>query len=603
MKQVNMMKNRIYKMLMVAWTILIAACNSDYLDKMPEAEGLDFDTVFKDSTNYRDFVNYLVVNPLFLHLQNGVKPLGNWDDISDNSLSTATFAGVPSVQAAMGDFYRMRSNGDACQTNNDTWGQLWKNIRIANTGLQNIGYYPGCEASKEKILGTCFFYRAYSYMELVRRWGGMPYLYEPLPDATANLDFPRLSMQETYLLAVADCDSAAKYLRKVIPPEEFQHPTGVGALALKSRILLYAASDLARLEDHPTNPRRNLWERAAMTADSALVIAEDAGHSLVAWGAALNGDNGYYFLFKDNQYTEYTKEILHGRRAQIAWGADAYTNCIRPPTASFPGGKYGVAVNQLLVDCFEMQETCLPIDDPSSGYNPQNPYAGRDPRFYHNVIYNGSSIYSNEIKIWQEEEGRGITGSPDCSITGQGVVMGHTQTGYYMRKWMGNTSGAALPQTWSYLRLAELYLNFAEAANEAWGNPDVQHGACRYSALDALMVVRLRAKMELFDSKFLTQNAFRDRVRNERRVEFCFEEHRLFDLRRWRIGTLPQYRDIWRMKITKLAEGYDSNIYPTGFRYEPALFLTRIFEEKHYLFAIKQNDAFVGENFKQNPGW
>ena len=598
------------KLWIAAVALLFAACNSDYLDRIPEAEGLDFETVFMDSTNYRDFVNYLIVNPHFLHLQNGVRPLGNWDDISDNSISTAIFAGVPSVQAAMGDFYRMRGNADAVQASNETWDQIWKNIRIANTGIQNIEYYPGGEVSKNRILGMCYFYRGFYYMELTRRWGGMPYLYHPIAEATANMDFPRLSMQETYLLAASDCDSAIMYLdRDYVTPNEFQLPTRIGALAIKSRILLYAASDQARYENHPTNPGLNLWERAAIVADSALVATEDVRddtgepvYGLVEWGAALNGDDGYYNLFKDTQYTMYMREILHGRRAQINWGSDAYINTIRPPGQL--SGKYGVAVNQLLVDCFEMQETGLPPSDLSSGYNPQNPYVGRDPRFYHNVLYNESVCFNNrKMEIWQEEEGRGLTGSQDCSISGQGVVMGFTQTGYYMRKWMGKIWDQNLPQQYSYIRLAEVYLNFAEAANEAWGAPETKHGSCRYSALEALTVVRERANMFVFDPKFLNQSDFRARVRNERRVELCFEEHRLFDIRRWKIGSQPENRDIWRMRITKLAAGYDPVVYPTGFRYQPELFSTRIFEEKHNLFVIKQNDAFVGPNFSQNPGW
>jgi hypothetical protein len=370
-------------------------------------------------------------------------------------------------------------------------------------------------------------------------------------------------------------------------------------LALKSRILLYAASDQSRNE---TGDGKNLWEDAALAADEALKNAEDVGHSLVEWGGVLNGDGGYYYLFKDNQPDQYRKEVLHGRRAQIAWGSDAYISTIRPPGKL--SGRYGVAVNQLLVDCFEMQQSGLPIDDPSSGYKPQDPYADRDPRFYFNVLYNGATCYNNmKMEIWQEEEGKGITGSPDCSITGQGVIMGFTQTGYYMRKWMGNTWNSVLPQIWSYIRLAEVYLNFAEAANEAWGNPDTKESRCKYSAAEALNIVRSRAQMLNIDPKFLNQDGFRGRVRNERRVEFCFEEHRLFDLRRWKIGSQPENRDIWRMKITKLAEGYDFSVYPTGFRYDKELLMMRVFEERHNLFVIKQNDAFVGPNFKQNPGW
>jgi len=114
------MKNRNYLAAIAVLISLTVACNSTYLDKMEEAEGYTFETVFLDSTNYRDFVNYLVVNPAFLPLQNGTKPYGNLDDISDNSVSGATFTGTPSVQAQRGDFYTMRGNSDAVQCNNDT---------------------------------------------------------------------------------------------------------------------------------------------------------------------------------------------------------------------------------------------------------------------------------------------------------------------------------------------------------------------------------------------------------------------------------------------------------------------------------------------------
>jgi hypothetical protein len=573
-------------------TLLFSSCKSDYLDKMPEAEGYDFDKVFKDSLNYRNFCEYLVIHPLFLHLQNGVSPYGSFDDISDNSISTATFSGVPSVQCQIGNYYAMRSNGDAPMSNNTTWGETWKHIRIANHGIRNIEYYPGSETSRNKILGMCYFYRAFSYMDLARRWGGMPYLFAPL-DASAEMDIPRLSIQETLKLAAIDCDSAAMYLQDVIPMSEFQHPTRVAALAIKSRCLLYAASDLARYEN---GAGEDLWEEASFAADAALKAAENAGYELVPW-------SDYYYVFKDNQDEVYTKEALFGRRAQINWGSDAYTNTIRPP--GILSGKYGVAVNQLLVDDFEMQATGLPIDDPESGYQPQNPYIGRDPRFEYNIIYNGSTVMTRKLQIWQLDEATGAVGSVDCkySISPSTPDMGFTQTGYYAKKWMGQTWNTTLPQVWPYIRLAEVYLNFAEAANEAWNSPDVKDSRCLYSAAEALNKVRNRALMPNVHSKFLNKNAFRERTRKERRIELCFEEHRLFDIRRWKIGTLPENRDIWRMKITKLAAGYDAGTYPTGFRYEPEFLMRRVFEDRHNLFVIKLDDTRIGPNFKQNPGW
>lgn len=293
---------------------------------------------------------------------------------------------------------------------------------------------------------------------------------------------------------------------------------------------------------------------------------------------------------------------MFGRRQTVNWGADGYTKVNRPPGQL--SGTYGIAVNQLFVDAFEMKSTGLPITDPESGYYEQNPYTDRDPRFEFTVIHNGQTVMNRKLQIYHlDENNPNIAGSKDLKITAGIPEMGYTQTGYYSNKWMGNTFGAHLKCLWPYIRLAEVYLNFAEAANEAWGSPDQKDGRCKYSAEEAINIVRNRAQMPDINNKFLNQTDFRERIRNERRVEFGFEEHRVFDLRRWLIGTQPQYRDIWRMKITKLKNGYDKAKYPTGFKFERELLISRIYEPKQNLFVIKLDDTNIGPNFKQNPGW
>lgn len=589
-----MKKIHIFYIFFLSLAIPFCTSCADYLDKAPEAEGYDFDAVFKDSINYRNYCEYLVINPFFLYLENGVKPLGSYDCITDNSISTALYSGVPSVQAQLGNYYSMRTNGDAPMSNNGTWEQIWRHLRVANTGIRNIEYYPGGETSRNKILGMCYFYRAFCYMDLTRRWGGMPYLYAPIPaeDAAKDMDFTRLSMQETYKRAAIDCDSAAMYLQNTIPNSEFQHPTRIAALALKSRILLYAASDLARYEN---GTGEDLWEEAALAADEAIRVMESAGHGLVKWA-------NYYYIFKGDDESIYNEEVLFGRRANHNWGSDAYTNTGRPPGQL--SGKYGVAINQLLVDCFEMKATGLPIDDPASQYKEQDPYAGRDPRFDYNVIYNGQTVMGKKMEIYHLDESKpGVEGSKDLVINNGVPSMGYTQTGYYARKWLGLVHGAHLPLLWPYIRTAEIYLGYAEAANEAWGNPDTKDSRCLYSAEEAINKVRNRAEMPNIHSKFLVKDKFRERVRNERRIELCFEEHRTFDLRRWKIGTQPEFRDIWRMHITKLAAGYDATTYPTGYKYEKQFYMRRVYEDRHNLFVIKLDDTNIGPNFKQNPGW
>ena len=586
-----MKKLFIYFLALVTSGSLFSACN--YLDRTPEADGLSFDDVFKDSTNYRNYCEYLLLIPLIKYQQDGSRPFGTYDDITDNSLCTVTF-GCASNFALAGDYYGMRTPAFCPMCNNATWGEMWKHIRVANTGIRNIHYYPGSEVTRNKILGMCYFYRGFTYMELCRRWGGMPYFYAPLDLSAPSLDYARLDMRETYVRAAQDLDSAALYLTNRIPDNEWQHPTRVAALAMKSRCLLYAASYQATNEGGQA--REPMWEEAAKAANEALRAAEENGYGLVSM-------DDYYYLFKEERSDIYTREVLFGRRAKINWGSDAYLMTIRPPGQL--GGKYGVAVNQLLADCYEMQSTGLPINDPESGYYEQNPYVDRDPRFYHDIMTNGQTVMGKKLEIWhkaqQADGSEPYSPGRDMRMDGSTVAQGYTRTGLYANKWCGRTFGAHLAQVWSYIRLSEVYLNFAEAANEAWSDPTAKQADMLYSAEGALNKVRNRAQMPNINEKFLNQTDFRERVRNERRIELCFEEHRTFDIRRWNIG--PQTKEIWGVVITKLAPGYDATTYPTGFRYDRELYTTRVYEDRHNLFVIKLDDTNMGPLFTQNPGW
>ncbi|WP_423126819.1 RagB/SusD family nutrient uptake outer membrane protein [Gaoshiqia sp. Z1-71] len=569
--------------------MLFASCESDYLDKMAESDGYDDAAVFQDSVNFKNFNDKLIVTPLLKRHRNDTRPLGDFDDVSDNSISGADWTGVPSVLAATGDFYSMRTADPAVMANNGTWSRIWSLVRVANVCIKNIDQYPGSVKSRNRILGTSYFFRGYCYFELTRRWGGMPYFYKPI-GADENMDVPRLSYQETMLLAAADLDSAAMYLEPVIAESDWGRPTQVAALAFKAKALVYAASEFATMQP---GARNDLWDDAALAADEAIRLAEANDYGLAPI-------DKYYYIFKENEEEVYTKEILYGRRYDHTWGSNSYKQRYRPPGQL--SGQYATAPNQTLVDCFEMQATGLPVSDPASGYNPQDPYAGRDPRFAESIIRNQQVVMGRTMQIFDKDETKtpATFGSTDLVYTAGQVSMGYTKTGYYNNKWMGRTFNANLDMHYPEIRMSEVYLLFAEAANEAWASPTQRNTACKYSAEEAVNIVRTRAQMPDVASKFLNKDDFRERVRNERRVELCFEDNRLFDIRRWYIAHLPENRDIWKMEIAKVAK---DATHPTGFRYTPRLYKQRVFEERHYLFVIKLDDTNIGPNFKQNPGW
>lgn len=572
----------------VSFILAFTACESDYLDKMEEAEGLSFEDVFMDSINYKSFCDQLITLPTMRRFADQTKPLGDFDDVSDNSVSGPEWSGVPGLQASQGDFYALRGNTNATMCNGETWSKIWSQVRIANISIENIDYYPGSETTRRKLLGQSYFFRGFAYFELTRRWGGMPYLYKSLA-ADDEMDLPRLGYQETLIRAAADLDTAATYLRLTIPDNEWGLPTRVAALAFKAKVLVYASSEFA-MQDAGAE---NLWEEAALAANEAIQAAEEAGLYMVPMA-------DYAYIFQEQMEEIYTKEVIYGRYYQNTWGGNNYKQRFRPPGQL--EGQYATSPNQLLVDCFEMQGTGLPISDPQSGYDPQNPYAGRDPRLEESIVHNQQKVMTKTMQIFDRDETKNppVIGSVDLQYSGGTVSMGYTKTGYYNNKWLGRQFRKHARITWPEIRMSELYLLFAEAANEAWNAPDVKTPGTLYSAEEALNKVRNRAEMPNIASKFLNKNDFRERVRNERRVELCFEDNRLFDIRRWKIAHLPENRDIWKMEITKVKKSAE---YPAGFRYEPRLLQTRVFEDKHYLFVIDLDDTRIGPNFQQNPGW
>lgn len=574
-------------------TCLLSSC--DYLDKRDSTDGYTLEEVFGNETNFDLYVDWMVQNPIIKYLQNGLVPFGTYDDVTDNSMSSATFP-VAGTRAAQGDYWSMINHGWCPMSNMDTWNRAWKYVRISNMGLKYIDMYPGDEKGKNKLMGTCYFFRAFAYFELCRRWGGMPYFTEPFTDLAANLDRERLDMRTTYLNIAEDFQKASEYLEPVIDATEWQHPTSVAALGFKSRALLYAASEQATTEGGKT--RDDVWKDAVAAACDAIASAESNGYGLAA-------GSDYYSLFKGLNSDIYTKEVLFGRRAQIAWGSDAYKGTIRPPGKL--SGLYGVGANQTFVDCYDMANG-YPTSDPESGYNPQNPYINRGSRFEHDIMYNQKKVFGNKLmNLYNQQEaanGSISLGGGDIKYDAGSVSAGYTRTGTYVMKWMGDQWNTALPMVWPYIRMAELYLNYAEAAAEAGLDIKSVDSKCGYSPLQALNKIRQRAGIADLPESYQVSGKFLERVRNERRVELSFEEHRLFDIRRWKIATKTD-QNIYGCVITKLAAGYDKAAYPTGFKYDytKTIVLRRTFENKHYLFPINRDDTYIGPLFKQNEGW
>ncbi|MEJ7913071.1 MAG: RagB/SusD family nutrient uptake outer membrane protein, partial [Chitinophagaceae bacterium] len=212
-----------------------------------------------------------------------------------------------------------------------------------------------------------------------------------------------------------------------------------------------------------------------------------------------------------------------------------------------------------------------------------NPYASRDPRLGLFVVFNGAPFKTGTLSRAVET----FDGGADNILTNPNS----TKTGYYMRKFLSenatyNVTGAAQRRRpWVLFRYAETLLNHAEALNEAVGpTADV------YSSIN---LVRVRGGLPVLPTG-LSQGAMRDRIRNERRVELSFEEHRFFDVRRWKLGETFFNGPARGMKITKTG---------TALTYTPFVVETRVFAAKNYLYPIAQGEINKAPALEQNPGY
>lgn len=460
----------------------------------------------------------------------------------------------------------------ALQPIDNVWGNMYSGIRAVNMFLEetegqefiedqyNLDYDEIIEQFKNYPYEARFL-RAYFYFELLKRYKNIPLITKVLTPEEA-INAKQSSFDEVVSFIISECDAISLELPESYigfsSSSETGRVTKGAALALKARLLLYAASPL-----HNTNNNSSLWEAAAIAAKEVIDLNV---YSL---------ENNYANIV--NNYT--SNELILERREGNTNGFER-----RNFPVGFEGGNTGTCPTQNLVDAYEMQSNGLPITDPASGYDPNNPYSGRDPRLQQTVITNGSTWKGQTVQSFIG----GANGKP---------ITNATKTGYYLKKYvieainLQPTNTTSREHTWVLFRYGEVLLNYAEAMNEAYGPENAN--SLGLTALEAVNLIRQRANMPNFPSG-LSQNQFRDKLRNERMVELAFEDHRFWDIRRWKIG--QQTTDIYQMEITPNNTG-------GGFVFEKKLLEVRAFEDRMNLYPIPQAELFKNRNLTQNTGW
>lgn len=470
------------------------------------------------------------------------------------------------------------------------WDQNYNIIKYLNLYIENgadliynVSDKVRDSTLKSNRMGEARFLRAWYQTELLKAYagveeGGTQVLGFPIVTTALkqgdNLDLPRNTYEECVAQIVADCDAAIAVLPLTYSNgndpltglSNRGRASGLAAYALKARVLLNAASPAYG------SSSQALWERAAIAAHDAI----EAAGGLTDLAAYNNFNNANSF---DNIWI------------QPAYTGNGWERSFYPPTL------FGTGVcnpSQNLVDVFPTSNG-YPIET-SSTFDDENPYLNRDQRFYRFIFYNGDNYNGNIIKTY--------TGGDDAQ---GGLTQQGTRTGYYMKKLLSkdvrlNPNDATTDvKFYVYLSKTELYLNFAEAANEAYGPNDSTLG---FSAADVMARIRKRAGIDsdlvaagiqdqyMLDQASAGKEAFRNFIQNDRRIELCFEGFRFWDIRRWNIDLNHTIEGVQITRDLVNGDTYnyfnvENHTYQNYMRFAPLPF----------------SQTLIMNNLKQNAGW
>ncbi|MEJ2883565.1 RagB/SusD family nutrient uptake outer membrane protein [Pedobacter sp. GR22-6] len=547
-------------------TLTTFSCKKDLLDIKP----IDFVSdvaVFQDITLTSQFVSDIYGTMLsgferrdFGYDQDWARGFATLDMMTDD---IEGHNDLPMNRVQAGDLNSNFSMGT------QLWAVNYALIRKANTLIARIDGVPTTNtALKDRLKAEAKFLRAFAYADLVKSFGGVPLIITE-QNASDDLEVPRNTYDECVAFILKECDEAAAVLSPTYPDADLGRATKGAALALKARVLLYHASPL----NNPGNVVSR-WDDAAKAAKEVMNMSPSV--------YTLYPD--YYQLFMTktgNKEVIFAKKFGRPNRThQSAW----MLHMSFTPTGW--GGWGAFHATQNLVDAFEMKTTGLRPDQAGSGYDPQNPYANRDTRLDKAMLMNGSQFKGITVETFQSAD---LSVFPDGNANSR-TNGDRTKTGYGLRKFIDekNMTADAVYQggdnDWIYMRYAEVLLNYAEAKNEFSG-PDA-------SVYDALDEIRRRGGLPPLTRNF-SKGDLQTKIRNERRVELCFEEHRVYDVRRWKTGMTFFNQPVYRMNVIKNTNG--------TLTYSKVVLENRVYKESYNLFPIPQIEMERNRKLTPNP--
>ena len=611
---------------------LTTSC-TDYLDKSPESD-VSPEAAFKNFKNFQGFTE-----ELYLCIPDFSKSYWttcwNW---GEDDIQAVGFDYLMGYKVDQGDFWGWQKEFDgwgACfMDQGDTfdplapdgrfkrglWKAAWYGIRKANLGLENMDLMTAAtQEEKNTIKGQLLFFRGWLHFQLMQYFGGLPYIDHAIA-ADQPMTLPRETCQACAEKAAKDFREAAELLpidwdkssvgRNTLGKNGFRI-NKITALAYEGKSLLWAASPLVKNCDDKMNVNGN-----ASTYDYDTNYAQQAAEALGELLALVETGQTQYKLvdfadYSDLFYTWNKNMLPPGSTENIlrdiptdAWQNSHFGVFTEFGGSILTGGKAASQPTANYVNYYGMANG-LPLDDPESGFDPTHPWKNRDPRFYHDIVYDGVKVVEGAIEPDANRYANLYTGGTYRDDINE------SRTGYLLYKFipmiannydMGSTYNKLYIDV-PYLRLADCYLMYAEACAAVGGA--TASAKCSLTALDAVNKIRERAGVAGVAAKFTgNKDKFMDEVRRERAVELAFEGHRFNDLRRWLLLDKAPYNIKTSQEFVRAGEFDPKNPQNTevsGFKEKTIL--TRHFTSKHWWMPLKKKDTSIYPEMFQNPGW
>lgn len=561
--------------------VLLLSVSTLWSCKVTEPDNLTFlddKDIYNNITQIRN-----ILNNVYSGLPNGYSNIGNsW-------LATACDEAEEVNTAESIQNFNI-SNITPYYNPDDIWDASYQSIRNAKVFLQSVDtltwgdlkYSNPTEYTRrigliKQYKAEAHFLTAFFYFELLRRYGGVPIVDEVIDKNTDWISrFPRKTFAETVDYIVDKCDTAMKYLPAVHDTGNYGRATAGASAALKARALLYAASDLYNLGNadpllgYVGGSRQERWIKAARANKEVINMTIFKFHTTYQGNFTLGSAKGTEVIFERRYPASNTFE-----KQNTAVG--------------FSQGLTGTCPTGNLVDSYEMSNgTDFDWSNPAHA---ADPYSNRDPRLNKTVVVNNATFgkAKSAVQLWTG----GINGKPRDRAS---------VTGYYLRKYMNETLdlqlGESATKQWVFFRLAESYLNYAEAMNEAYGPVGMGPDILNLSALAALNAVRTRTdvKMPAIVAASTDEVKFREQIRRERRVELAFEGHRYWDVKRWKIADKGIGGILTGVNIAKTSAG--------AFVYTPISVENRTWNNRLYFYPVPQVEVTKSNGvIVQNSGW